>query len=276
MKKPDTYQSFNTGSKLTDVPPVLPFMICFRVTRFCNARCGFCLAPPDGGKHPDASTLKNYIDWLLSNGVKTIHFSGGEPSIHKDLPELINYVKSKGGRSKMTTNGIALCDDLITTLHDCKTEVKVSLHGPEHHHNRILACDAFHKTTENIKRLLKARVPTSIQTTIISGHLDVVAWMVRFCKSNGIRRVSFMPFIPRGRGCESYSKFKLSQKERRALRSMVTQARRKNMPSLEVRLLDFTARPIHVMEPDGRIVLEGATEGMDKVLYKLVDENVGV
>jgi hypothetical protein len=33
-----------------------------------------------------------------------------------------------------------------------------------------------------------------------------------------------------------------------------------------VRWLDFTARPLHVVEPDGRVVLEGATEGMDVLL----------
>lgn len=28
-----------------------PQSVCFRVTRACNARCGFCLAPGDG-EHP--------------------------------------------------------------------------------------------------------------------------------------------------------------------------------------------------------------------------------
>ena len=35
---------------------------------------------------------------------------------------------------------------------------------------------------------------------------------------------------------------------------------------LEVRWLDFTARPVHVVEPDGRILLEGASEAQDVVL----------
>jgi hypothetical protein len=34
----------------------LPEVVCFRVTRYCNAACGFCLAPPDGA-HPGTDTL---------------------------------------------------------------------------------------------------------------------------------------------------------------------------------------------------------------------------
>src|SRR5215471_3849983 len=81
----------------------LPSMICFRVTRYCNAHCGFCLAPPDGGIHPSFSMLKHRIDWLFSHGVNTIHFCGGEPTIHHDLPELIKYVHDQNRKSKLTT-----------------------------------------------------------------------------------------------------------------------------------------------------------------------------
>ena len=64
--------SRNVGAEVV-VPLDLPPMICFRVTRSCNARCGFCLVPPDGA-HPNVDTLTLRIDWLLSRGVKTIHF----------------------------------------------------------------------------------------------------------------------------------------------------------------------------------------------------------
>jgi Predicted Fe-S oxidoreductases len=244
-------------------------MICFRITRLCNAHCRFCLAPFNKDKQPDATTLKDNITWLLSNGVKTIHFCGGEPTIHHDLLELINHVKLLNGKSKMTTNAIALSDELIATLHNCKTEVKVSLHGNEYHHNLILGCNAFNKTTENIRRLLRAKVNTSVQTTIISHHLDIVPWVIQFCIENRVKKVSFLPFIPRGKGNERRSEYGLSQQERNELRSLITQKRREYAYCMDIRLLDFTVRPIHVVEPDGSIILEGATEAMDNVLYHI-------
>jgi molybdenum cofactor biosynthesis enzyme MoaA len=86
---------------MTD-PSELPLAICFRVTRYCNARCGFCLAPPDGA-HPDPSILIHRLNWLADRGVATIHFCGGEPTIHPALPQLIAHVHRHGGKTKLTT-----------------------------------------------------------------------------------------------------------------------------------------------------------------------------
>lgn len=247
----------------------LPTAVCFRVTRFCNARCGFCLAPPDGGIHPPYELLKGRIDWLFANGVKSIHFCGGEPTIHHDLPKLIRHVKEQGKKSKLTTNGIAISDELIQALRECKTQVKVSLHGPHDHHNEVVGVEAFDKTTSNIRRLIASHVATSIQTTIVTGHLDIVDWTIKFCLEHGVKRVSFLPFIPRGKGHENRGKYELSSIERRRLRDGVKERRHKLNSRIDIRLLDFNSQPIHVIESDGRVVLESATEAMDTLIRRL-------
>lgn len=266
--------SYNSsGRTSTGVHKVkLPSMICFRVTRFCNARCGFCLAPPDGGNHPKISDLKTRVNWLLQNGVKTIHFCGGEPTIHHDLPELIKYTQSIGGRSKLTTNGILMSDELVRTLFITKTEVKLSLHGNEDHHNKIVGKEAFNPITTAIERLIKVGVKASVQTTIVHEHLEMVDWIINFCLSNKIKKVSFLPFIPRGHGFENRSLYGLTPAECRLLRESIRQNRKKYSSRLDIRLLDFSARPIHVVEPDGRIVLEGATEARDIMLFNIPDK----
>jgi len=247
----------------------LPSMVCFRVTRFCNARCGFCLAPPDGGIHPSFESLRGRIDWLFANGVKTIHFCGGEPTIHHDLPGLIRYVNEQGKKSRLTTNGISISDELIHTLYAAKTQVKVSLHGPCAHHNDVVGVNAYDRTVSSIQRLVTSRVATSVQTTIVAGHLDIVDWSIRFCLDNGVKRISFLPFIPRGNGYENRNKYELSIAERRNLHNAVKQKRRKLNSRLDIRLLDFNSRPIHVIESDGRVVLERATESRDVLLYRI-------
>jgi MoaA/NifB/PqqE/SkfB family radical SAM enzyme len=247
----------------------LPRMVCFRVTRFCNAHCGFCLAPPDGSRHPSASILKNRIDWLLARGVESIHFCGGEPTIHRQLPELIAHAHSRGGKSRLTTNGIALSDDLICTLRSAATQVKVSLHGDQPHHDKIVGRSAFYSVTDSIRRLLYARVITSVQATVVSGHLDVIPWIIWFCLYNRVRRVSFLPFIMRGSGYLRRTEYGLTQAERRVLHHRVKDERRKHAGRVDIRLLDFNARPIHVVEPDGRVVLEGASEALDILLTQI-------
>lgn len=250
------------------MPLDLPPMICFRVTRHCNARCGFCLAPPDG-TDAESGTLMQRIDWLLSHGVKTIHFCGGEPTIHPGLPQLLEHVRTRGGKSKLTTNGIKVSDDLLSALRATRSQVKISLHGDRAHHDEMVGRVAFDDTTHNLRRLVAAGVFTSVQTTVIAGGAWVVDWVAGFCLESKVRRLSILPFIPRGSGYARRGEYGLSSLERRALREHVKRQRRALNGRLDLRWLDFNARPIHVVEPDGRVVLEGATEGMDEVLYHI-------
>jgi MoaA/NifB/PqqE/SkfB family radical SAM enzyme len=246
----------------------LPPMICFRVTRRCNARCGFCLAPPDGS-HPREETLTQRIDWLLQRGVTTIHFCGGEPTIVPSLPRLVAHVHAQGSATKLTTNGIDISDALLSVLRANRTECKVSVHGDREHHDRIVGRDAFDATTRNLRRMVSAGIPTSVQTTVVAGGASVVDWVIGFCLEVGVRRLSILPFIPRGSGNLRRGDYELSSAQRNALRSLVKSRRRTLNGRLDLRWLDFTARPIHVVEADGRVILEGPTEARDEVLCRI-------
>jgi MoaA/NifB/PqqE/SkfB family radical SAM enzyme len=243
-------------------------VICFRITRYCNASCGFCLAPPDGA-HPSAEILTGRIDWLLSRGVRTLHFCGGEPTIHPALASLIEHVHRQDGKTRLTTNGIAIPQELISVLRQRRTNVKVSLHGDQEHHDKMLGRKAFDSTTENIRRLLAAGVPTSIQTTVVAGGEWVVDWVAAFCRKVGARRLSIMPFIPRGNGYLRRGEYELTLSQRRSLRELVKQKRKALCGRLDVRWLDFTARPVLVAEADGRVLMEGATDTADKLLFRI-------
>jgi hypothetical protein len=65
--------------------------------------------------------------------------------------------------------------------------------------------------------------------------------------------------------------YELSSIQRRALRELVAGKRRELSGKLDVRWLDLTARPIHVVEANGGIVLEHATEAMDIRLGRIPD-----
>ena len=248
--------------------PKLPPAVCFRVTRACNARCGFCLAPPQG-REPDADTLVHRLDWLLSRGVRAIQFCGGEPTLHPALAQLIAHVHGQGGKARLTTNAILLPDSLLPVLRATATRVKVSLHGDRDHHDAMVGRTAFELTTRNLRRLLAAGVATSVQTTVVAGAAWVVEWVASFCLEAGVGRLSILPFIPRGSGNGRRNEYGLSTSQRCALRDLVARQRRALNGRLDVRWLDFTSRPIPVVDADGRVLLEGASEAMDRLLCRI-------
>ena len=243
----------------------LPPTVCFRVTRYCNARCGFCLAPPDGA-HPSADILKQRLDWLAMHAVRSVHFCGGEPTIHPALPAMLAHARARGLGTLLTTNGILMPDGLLSALREAGTPVKVSLHGDRAHHDAIVGRAAFDRTTQHLRRLLAAGVAATVQTTLVAASERQLDWVVEFCLAERVRRLSFRPFIPRGRGYRTQREYALSAEQRTRFRARVRSQRHAVQGRLDVRWLDFAARPVHVVEADGRVVLERASEAMDTVL----------
>jgi MoaA/NifB/PqqE/SkfB family radical SAM enzyme len=245
-----------------------PRSVCFRVTRACNARCGFCLAPWNG-EHPRAEVLAQRIDWLLGHGVRAVDFCGGEPTIHPALPQLIEQVHARGVKTRVTTNGIALPQPLLEVLQRCGTQVKVSLHGERDWHDRMVGREAFDLATATLRRLISAGVRATVQTTLVAGGEAALPTMVELCLGLGVRRLTLLPFIPRGAGAEREDEFALSADERKRLRAEVARLRREHAGRLDLRWNDFSHDRAVVVEADGRVLLEGARERSDTLLERI-------
>jgi MoaA/NifB/PqqE/SkfB family radical SAM enzyme len=244
----------------------LPDSVCFRVTRNCNARCTFCLAPPDG-PDPDFNTLCSRLDTLLDHGVRRIHLCGGEPTVHPDFPRLLAYASSRGAGTSLCTNGLLLPGALLPLLQRTATEVRVSLHGDRARHDAIVGSGCHHRTILSIERLQRAGIATSIQTTAVAAGTSAVEWVIAFCLERGLRRLSVLPFVPRGKGADSRGNLALPGPEQRLLRDLIRSGRRELAGRLDLRWVDLSIASIPVVEPDGRVVLEGATESRDREIF---------
>ena len=76
----------------------------------CNMRCPFChnalLVLP--GENPDPGmTELEFLDFLQTRPGKLdgVCVTGGEPTLHKELPELLRKIKDMGFQIKLDTNG---------------------------------------------------------------------------------------------------------------------------------------------------------------------------
>jgi MoaA/NifB/PqqE/SkfB family radical SAM enzyme len=111
----------------------------------CNLRCQFCyyLEDLERGETEDWSTekLKRRLRLARRLGKTAVDLTGGEPSIRKDIFELIAYAKSIGYTDvNMITNGLKLskasfCEELVEAgLND----VLFSLHSPDANEHDLL------------------------------------------------------------------------------------------------------------------------------------------
>lgn len=83
------------------------------ITEYCNFKCPYCRGLDNyiyGNRKIKELTLdeiKHNIDlWCENEPLENIRFSGGEPTLHKNIVEIISYAKAKGiKRIAISTNG---------------------------------------------------------------------------------------------------------------------------------------------------------------------------
>lgn len=85
------------------------------VTDKCNMCCNTCYASSGKGKDKDLKTIKKMIDFAAEaegGRGEVLQVSGGEPTLHKDIIEIIEYAREKFQYVMLNTNGIRIAEDL--------------------------------------------------------------------------------------------------------------------------------------------------------------------
>lgn len=83
-----------------------PVLCNYYLTYRCNARCSFCdiWERPSPYAHREA-VFQNLKD-ARRLGVDIVDFTGGEPLLHRDLPDFLEYAQTLGLITTVTTNGL--------------------------------------------------------------------------------------------------------------------------------------------------------------------------
>ena len=75
-----------------------------QVVRHCNHFCGFCSNPTTPYVHT-FETMKVLVDDFVERGYFGVILTGGEPTLHPELPRICRYARDQGLHVRMITNG---------------------------------------------------------------------------------------------------------------------------------------------------------------------------
>ena len=172
----------------------------------CNQRCLFCCAREPRKPFP-AERIRTALSDLQrrSHGTQTLlSFSGGEPTLHPDLPDLLRLSRRLGfTRLGLQTNGIALGrPDLLDALLEVGLQqIIFSLHSHRPHTYDLLTGTRgqLAKARENLAKLLTHPIGTVMINIVINRHnVDEVPDYADFVASlphHPSTSVSVMPSI---------------------------------------------------------------------------------
>ncbi len=180
-------------------------VVVWNMGRRCNLRCVHCYAQSKDIEYEDELTTeqgKELIDDLAEFGSPVILFSGGEPTMRKDLPELAEYAKSKGMRAVISTNGTLIDEKMAKVLKKIGLSyVGISLDGVRETNDKFRGVPgAFDAAIDGLRNCMKEDIKVGLRFTINKKNVMDIPAIFDIIEEEGIPRVCFYHLVYAGRG----------------------------------------------------------------------------
>ena len=173
----------------------------------CNFRCPYCHNSEllDAGAEP-VMTEAALLDFLAGRKglLDAVCISGGEPTLQRDLPELLAQIKSMGFLTKLDTNGSR--PEVLKALVSQKLLDYVAMdikNSPDRYAQTIGAPWQQEKIEESIRFLAEGSVDYELRTTVVSQLHDFQSmeemglWVSALAKKQKIKKWFVQPFADR-------------------------------------------------------------------------------
>lgn len=163
---PDRHVSFGAMDNFLEQ---YPQEICCEITNACNFSCAVCLADSPGAKTTQMPRgVYTKILGSMPPSVKRVTLTGGEPTLHPRLPEMLGTATAAVKGVVLSTNG-SLPKKLEAALVDNSgIIVAISVHGSKAEHDAFVGCqDAYERGLESIEIAAVYAEAVQIHTTVV-------------------------------------------------------------------------------------------------------------
>jgi len=180
-------------------------VIVWNMTRRCNLKCIHCYSSSQNINYPDELTTeegKTMIRDLAAFGAPVLLFSGGEPLMRPDLPELAQYAVDRGMRAVISTNGTLITKEKAARFREIGLSyVGISLDGTRATHDFFRGvAGAFDRTIAGLRNCREAGIKVGVRFTVNRHNLGDVPAIFDLLEEENIPRCCFYHLVYAGRG----------------------------------------------------------------------------
>ncbi len=171
------------------------FYVQFYPTLRCNRRCSFCYLNMFKGKGNMEISLKNavkVINELRRSGVFELDVLGGEPFLHKNIYEIVEYAVNSGMLVNISTNGSCL-DNIRKVAELDYVNIGLSLHGSKEDIHDSLCGEGSFK--ECLKVLDELGSKISVKTVVCRKNFFDIENIVKMLVKKGVKRYYLIQMI---------------------------------------------------------------------------------
>ncbi len=179
---------------------------------WCNLQCTHCLnasGPVDPWLAPMAvAEVERHVDEAARLGAREVYFTGGEPFLHPQIIELLDYALERLPATVLT-NGTLITERVADRLAELAAraryslEIRVSLDDPDREANdRVRGRGAFDRALGAIARLHRRGLPAILTATDLgTSGSDLYDRLRGLLTAAGVTRprIKLLPLFPVGR-----------------------------------------------------------------------------
>lgn len=204
-----------TENKISVRPPIPECgyylnSIYFYITEGCNLRCSHCWINPPFEKNNKAEKFpyvslelfKYIVNQAKELGLSSVKLTGGEPLIHPEIEQILDFIKEENLRLTIETNGTVCTPKLVEKIKQCKgVFVSVSLDGPDaktHEHVRGVE-GSFEDALRGLRNLVNAGIKPQIIMAIMRHNSTRMEELLRLAEKEGASSVKFTFVTSTGR-----------------------------------------------------------------------------
>ncbi|MDI9614584.1 radical SAM protein [Methanothermobacter sp.] len=167
----------------------IPFLLVFHITGHCNLKCCYCYANRYKREHVDFDAIKDVLRQSKELGSRHVIFSGGEPLIHPEFHEILEYASELQLGIHITSNGTLLDNETTVKLKSVDAKVTISLDGafPEIN-DPLRGPGTFKMAVSAIENLVDNGVYTSMRMTLLKSNLFNVRDYIELAIEKGVNR----------------------------------------------------------------------------------------
>jgi PqqA peptide cyclase len=170
-----------------------PYALLAEITYRCPLHCPYCSNPMQARNNHELTTeeWRRVIREAAALGVLQIGFSGGEPVVRRDLPDLVRAAREANLYTNLITSGIGLDDERVHLLHDAGLDsVQLSFQSDESDlSDEIAGARAHQRKLHAAAKIRAAGIPLSLNFVIHRRNIDRLSQMIELAETLEAGRV---------------------------------------------------------------------------------------
>ncbi len=169
-----------------------------RTTEKCNAKCFMCnFAGSTKGHTLTIEEMKTLIKKIKGKNFRLIRFTGGEPLLNINLPEMISMLKKEGYLTSVITNGLLLPKKIDLLAKAGLDQIIVSIDGSDENLNDNLrgVKGIFKNSIEGIKKCKNnyPEIHVRVNTVVSNLNIDKLSLLNEMLVSLGVDEWAITP-----------------------------------------------------------------------------------